>query len=214
MVKWLLCFLSILILLTDGFAQKDEKWAIGPHLVISFPQSDFANLSKTGEGLGGKLLYRFPKKPFFSPRFDFVYLSYGEKRKSETYSSGYFLVTTRNESFQMTVGPQFSHRIGRFTPYVAPMGGLYVYRTIVSIPDLYYYYGYPSAETTSSLTRWGWTINGGILIDIGLGPHIDIGVKYQKIADAVESLVQGERVKSDAEDINISIGVLFYLSDE
>jgi hypothetical protein len=62
--------------------------------------------------------------------------------------------------------------------------------------------------------RWGWTINGGVLIDIGLGPHIDIGVKYQKISRAVEQVVEGERVKSDAEDINVSIGVLFFLSED
>jgi hypothetical protein len=137
MSKWLLCGLSILIFLNNGYTQQDEKWAIGPHLVISFPQSDFANLSKTGEGLGGKLLYRFPETPFFSPRFDLVYLSYGEKRKTETYSAGYFLVTTRNESFQLTIGPQFSYRMGRFTPYIAPMGGLYrIFITTTAIPPL------------------------------------------------------------------------------
>ncbi len=201
------------------FAQEDEElwqsnWALGPHLVISFPQEEFANVSKTGEGIGGKLLYRLENTPFLNPRLDFTYLSYGEQKKDQTFTAGYFLVQTRNESFQLTLGPQFSTKIGRFTPYIAPMGGLYIYRTVVSIPDLYYYYGVPAAETTSSLTRFGWNVNAGVMFDVGLGPLIDFSLRYQTINGAVKTKVNDVTIKSDARDFNVSIGVVFFLKQE
>lgn len=215
MPGWLryVILISLLLFSASHAQQIEEKWTLGPHLIISIPQSDFANLSKTGEGIGGKLLYHFPSLPFLRPRLDLTYLSYGEKRKSETFSAGYFLVTTRNESFQLTAGPQFSIQSGAFTPYLAIMGGVYNYRTVTSVPELYYSYGYPVSETSSNLTRLGWNVNIGLLIDIGLGPYIDIGVKYQKIDNAVESKMDERVIKSDAEDINVCIGVLFFLKD-
>lgn len=200
------------------FAQEDDywqsNWALGPHLVISFPQDEFANVSKTGEGIGGKLLYKLENISFLNPRLDFTYLSYGEKKNSQPFTSGYFLVQTRNESFQLTLGPQFSTKIGRFTPYIAPMGGLYIYRTVVSIPQLAYYYGIPAAETTESLTRFGWNINAGVMFDVGLGPLIDFSLRYQTINGAVKTKVNNVTTTRDAKDFNVSIGVVFFLKQE
>ncbi len=202
------------------FAQEEEEgywqsnWALGPHLVISFPQEEFANVSKTGEGIGGKVLYRLENTPFLNPRLDFTYLSYGEQKQDQTFSAGYYLVQTRNESFQLTVGPQFSTKIGRFTPYLAPMGGLYIYRTVVSVPELYYYYGIPAAETTHSLTRLGWNVNAGVMFDVGLGPLIDFSLRYQTINGAVKTTVNDVTIKSDARDFNVSIGVVFFLKQD
>jgi hypothetical protein len=203
-------FLLVLILSASLFAQT-SPWAAGAHFIISLPQSDFANLSKDGEGIGGKLLYRPGMSRYFALRSDLNYISYGEKRNSMQASMGYFLVQVRNESFQLTLGPQLSLPVGRFTAYVAPMGGLYNYRTVASVPELYYYYGYPASNTTTSLTRWGWNVNGGLLIDIGIGPHIDIGAKYQKIAKAVKTEINGVKMERDATDICICIGVTFFL---
>jgi hypothetical protein len=208
-----MAFCAILIFVSVAIGQyNNDPWAIGPHLVISFPQSDFANLSKTGEGIGGKLLYRPENMPFINLRADLAYISYGEKRKSETASSGgYFLVTTRNESFQLTAGPQLVFKGNVFIPYCAALLGIYNYSTVVSIPEYYYYYGYPVAETTSSLTRFGWNVNAGVMLDVGLGPLIDLSVKYQKIINAVKTRQGNETITNDADDINISIGVVFFL---
>ncbi|NLP11718.1 outer membrane beta-barrel protein [bacterium] len=196
---------------SQAFAE-ETPWAAGAHFVLSLPQSDFANLSKDGEGLGGKVLYRPNLSRHFALRADLAYISYGEKRKSMTdVSYGYYLMQIRNESFQMTLGPQLSLPLGPITAYGAPMGGLYVYRTVVSIPALYYYYGWPAAETTSSLTRWGWNVNGGLLIDVGIGPVFDLQFKYQKIAKAVQSKIEDVTTESDATDFYLGVGVLFYL---
>jgi hypothetical protein len=211
-------FLWLVLLVTGpAFAAQPSTWSIGPHLLISLPQSEFANItSKVGEGLGGKFMYRVPGAEALNVRADVSYFSYGESRNM---TGNVGLMTTRYESFQLTAGPQFEFSLGRVTPYMAPMAGLYIYRTVVSLPEYAYYTGIPASETTESETKLGWNVNGGLLIDIGLGPQIDIGVKYQRIPGAVENTVDtedGEEIvvsEGDAEDIVITIGVVFFLDD-
>ncbi len=207
----------VLIVTGPAVAAQPSTWSIGPHLLISFPQSEFANnTSKVGEGLGGKFMYRVPGASALNIRADLSYFSYGESRDMSTNVG---LMTTRYESFQLTAGPQFQATLGRVTPYVAPMGGIYIYRTVVSFPEYYYYTGYPASETTESTTKLGWSLNLGVLVDIGLGPQIDIGFKYQRIPGAVGDTVEPEGegetlvVESDVEDVVITIGVLFFLGD-
>ena len=42
------------------------QFAIGPHLSISVPQDEFANVTKSGEGIGIKCIYELPSLPFFA----------------------------------------------------------------------------------------------------------------------------------------------------
>ncbi len=202
--------LFCVLLACQAFSQ-EGPWGLGAHFVLSLPQSDFANLSKDGEGFGGKALYRPGVSRYFAVRADLAYISYGEKRNSMTASMGYYMVQIRNESFQLTFGPQVSLPIGGLTLYTAPMAGLYNYRTVASIPEYYYYYGYPASETTASLTKWGWNVNAGALIDVGIGVIFDLMVKYQKINDAVETTVEEKKMHQDASDLYIGIGVMFFL---
>ncbi len=209
----------VFVFAASGFAQKNwnTNWAIGPHISMSFPQSEFADISRNGEGLGAKVFYRVDALPYFLPRFDVTYLSFGEKRTSIYQYDPYSYIETRNESFQFLLGPQFATKLGRFSLYLAPMGGLFTFRTIETIPysyDYYYYdYGQPLSDTKSSLTRWGWALNTGFLFDLGLGPHIDFELKYQKIANAVSHTVEGQKVKSDATDFGVSVGVVFFIRE-
>ncbi|MDZ7261307.1 MAG: outer membrane beta-barrel protein [candidate division KSB1 bacterium] len=203
---------SILVLLViffwlpgAGLAQR----AVGPHIVISFPQAQFANVSGTGGGLGVKVYYTLKSSQFLSFRGDLDYISYVSEFQT-AYVSGYATtVNTRYESFQLTLGPQVALETGSFKFYVAPMAGIYNYRTVISIPDYYsYYYGY--AETTSSTTKLGWNLGGGILFDIGLGPWIDIGLKYHTIRKAISQKVGDTTVRGDAQDFSVNIGVVFF----
>ena len=84
----------LLFVFTPIMAQEnwESNWAIGPHLVISFPQDDFANVSKTGEGLGAKILYKLESMPGFVPRLDFNFVSYGEKKGDPFYADYIALV--------------------------------------------------------------------------------------------------------------------------
>jgi len=220
MQRPVLLLLLIIFLSGSLMARTRERlsnWAIGPHLTISFPQSEFSNYSKNGEGLGAKVLYRLEALPFLTPRMDFTYLSFGEKRSTiEGAYSPYYFIQTRNESFQLTVGTQLSQKLGRVTLYVEPMGGLYNFRTVVTIPDDYYYYlyGQPYTETKNSRTKFGWGVNGGIMLDIGLGPHLDLQLNYQTIPDVVKTIEDDKTVTRDAKDFSISFGAVFFLKEK
>lgn len=214
----------ILISMSSLFSKEywESNWAIGPHLVISFPQDDFANVSKTGEGLGAKLLYKLSSTPNLVPRLDFAYISYGEKRGDANYFSYYTTVQTRNEAFQLVIGPQFQRKMGRLMPYVAAMGGLYNYRSVTSVSNAYAYYdpygGYGYSDTKFSLTKFGWNVNGGIKIDVNLGPFIDLNIKYQTIRDGIKNEIEGEDGEKqtfigDAKDFTFTLGVVFFLGD-
>jgi len=202
-VLLLICFAG-----SWGVSAQTGNWGVGPHLVISLPQSGFENFSRDGEGLGIKAYQRFHNK-YFSLRGDFSYLSYGERRESEWVDLYYYLVTRRIESFQLVLGPQLTAPVGPVTLYAAAMGGWYHYHTVETVED--YIYGYPYSETKDSQDRWGWNVNGGVLIDLGLGPFIDLGVKYQTILD-VETTKSGQKVKQDAKDLGITLGVVFFMN--
>lgn len=196
----------ILILATTSARAQGEQWGLGPHLVISLPQQGFNHLSRDGEGLGGKLSYRL--LPYLSLRADLSYISYGERRNSEMASYGYILVTRRNESFQLAAGPQLSWRFGMLTPYAAALGGIYYYHGVLTVDD-YYGYSYPRTDSYGSQTRWGYTLSGGLLLDVGLGPHLDLGFKYQRIAD-METTIDDVSVRRTGIDFGITLGVVFF----
>ncbi len=203
-----LLIISIVIYFASQAGAQTGNWGLGPHLFISLPQSGFDNLSKDGEGLGAKAFYRFNNN-YLSLRADFAYLSYGERREAEMISIGYGLITRRNESFQFTLGPQTTLRAGIVTLYLAGMAGLYNYRTVVTYED-YYYTTYPYNETSDSQTKWGWNGSAGLLFDIGLGPYIDLGFKYQRILDA-KTVTETGSYEQDASDFVITLGVVFFV---
>ena len=200
----------VLVLTATNFAQ-DRKWAIGPHLMFSIPQGKFNDVSNTGEGLGGKVLKRISSLNSISARLDISYLSYGDKRSSDIFG---YLVTTRNESFQLTVGPQLNVNSGIIGFYLAPMGGVFNYRIVTSDEFASYYYGYPVTRTESSRTKLGWNISGGVTADIGLGPLIDVGFKYQSINNAVTVKTEENSYKTDAKDFVVTVGVIFNLKND
>lgn len=181
-------------------------FGVGPHILISMPKENFANVSGSGEGFGVKGYVDLNNVPGLSVRADLGFLSYGDKMQFATYG----FVQTRNEAIQLSVGPQYLYKIGRLGAYFAPMIGIFNYSTIVSIPDLYYnYYNY--SERRGSKTNWGWSVGGGLLYDIGLGPWIDLSVKYGKILNIVETKFDNKVLKSDAVDVSITVGVLFFI---
>jgi opacity protein-like surface antigen len=183
-------------------------WEVGPHVLVSFPQSDFANVSSTGGGLGIKVTRPLWGLSWLGLRGDFGYVTFGSDQRSANLGGFLVLLQTRNESFRLSVGPQVRIRVKRFQFYGAANGGVFNYRTVVSIPS---YYTYPYTETTDSLTRLGWGVGGGLLYDLGFGPWIDIGLQYLTIRNAVSTEVSGTKISSDANEVNLTIGVMFFL---
>ena len=212
-MKSKLIVLLCLIVVATGYGRpkrkpKPSRWALGVHLVLSFPQSDSANVAKTGEGLGGKLLFLFPKMPYIALRGDFGYITFGETRTSFL---GYGMAQTRKEAFRFSLGPQFQIQKKKFKAYLAPMIGIYNYRTVFSYQD-YYGYGYGTgygfSDTKESYYRYGWNINGGCMVDVGLGPWIDVGIKYHQRKNPIRK--DGGIVVPKGE-VSVNIGVVFFL---
>jgi hypothetical protein len=200
---------AILLCCFAAAEAQSEKWGLGAHLVVSLPQQGFDNLSKDGEGIGGKVFYRF--NPYLSLRGDMAYISYGERRNSEMAYDGYALVTRRNESFQVALGPQFSYRAGRITPYAAALAGFYYYHTVVTYEDFYsYYYNYyPYSESSNGQSKWGWGLSTGMLIDLGIGVHLDFGFKVHNIAK-VETTIDEITTRQTGVDYVITLGAVFF----
>ncbi len=201
-----LCF--VLMLSAAAMAQ-DWSWQVGPNLSFAFRSKDYANVKTLGEGLGAKIIYNWGGNPWVSPRLDFVYLSYGEKRSTTSGAGAGLIIQTRNESFQLTTGLHIARPTGAIRLYLAPLAGIFNYRAVTTLPELYYYYGYPAMETNESQWKWAARIQGGFLFDIGLGPLIDLGFTYQRIFN-VETRIDDQVYRSDAEDFMLTIGVMIF----
>jgi len=196
-------------LLTSFGAAQDWNWQVGPNLSFAFRSKDYANVNALGEGLGAKIIYNWGGHDWISPRLDFVYLSFGEKRSSTGGDFGGFILQTRNESFQLTSGLHFARPVGAIRFYLSPMAGVYNFRAVTTVPELYYYYGYPAMDTRDSQWKLGARIQGGFLFDIGLGPLLDIGFTFQRIFD-VETRVDDQVFREDATDFVLTLGVMIF----
>lgn len=202
---WLVLFLTV----AAAYPQVDWRWQVGPNLSFAFPSKSFANVAGTGEGLGAKITYNLGKSEWINPRVDFVYLSYGEDRSSAGNSGYGLLITTRNESFQLSAGLHVAKPYGKIRYYIAPLAGIFNYRAVTTLPELYYYYGYPAMDTRESQWKWGARFQGGFLFDIGLGPLIDLGFTYQRIFN-VKTPTEDGAFYSDVDDFMVTLGVMIF----
>lgn len=189
-----------------------QKWTIGPHIIVSLPQSDFANVSSAGGGIGIKGIYRVSKLGNLSIRSDFGFISYGSKLETLDNFRGVpnVVAETRNESFRLIFGPQVTFGSSHIKFNLATMGGFYFYRTLVTVPS---FFG-PISESRDDTAELGWSLGGGVQYDIGLGPWLDFAVEYHTIknvpAPALEG-AEGQTVNIDANDISLKFGVVFFI---
>ena len=210
MRKYIL-LIAVMLFATGSAVADSTTWQVGPHAAFAFPSSFHAYGRTTGEGLGAKIIYTMKKYPFIKPRLDILYLSYGEDRSSlQGAASPYMMVQSRYESFQASLGFHFTRDRGKIQPYLSPMLGIFNYRTVVTLPELYYYYGYPAMDERDSQWKWGARVQTGAMFDIGLGPYIDFGLTYQRIYN-VESAEINKDKRGMAEDIMINLGVMIPL---
>lgn len=204
-MKRLLLVVGSIIFLSfpaTGFAQ----WTVGPHIIISVPRTEFANVSDVGGGFGIKGILQLGPE-WFGVRGDFAFLSHG---REPTIVDGFFGEIS-NESIRLSFGPTFRTALGRdLRLYATGQGGFYLFRTNTNV----------NLETLGFFTRSkndaavGWSAGGGIQYDIGLGPWIDASVEYLTIYNiTTEFDVDEETVSRDitANEITIKVGVTFFL---
>lgn len=185
-------------------------FGVGGNLMLSLPQEDFANVSESGGGMGIKLLFSPPTVPAIAVRADLGFVIYGSENYRDQVAGIPVDVTVRNQSVQFTVGPQFQSPMGPLRVYAAPMAGVYNYSTRLELE------GTDIGETQNSTTKFGWNINGGMLVRVYQSPihkfDLDINIegKYHTIKEAIETEIDGVTTTSDANDISLHLGVLFH----
>ena len=210
MKKYLSVVLFFGLLLTPVVSGIAGPVDAGLHLIISSPQGDMKSVSKTGMGLGGKFLYGFDLMPWFALRGDLGYLSYDSQQRMVNLGGYPIYETVRREGFQLALGPQITYSTDILKFYLSPMVGYSYFQTVISLPELAYYYGYYASETKDSYGCFAYTIGGGFMFDIGLGPWIDLGLKFNHLIDGVRRKEKGRKIVTDGSDITVTLGVVFY----
>ncbi|MDZ7270284.1 MAG: outer membrane beta-barrel protein [candidate division KSB1 bacterium] len=189
------------LVMTTGAA---AQFAVGPHVVVSVPTGSMADELKGGEGIGVKAFYTLRGVPAFSFRGDLDYLSYSSRLVGDFY---YYAGSSREEAFRLTLGPQLAVDVGRFRLYAAALGGLYLFQDIVAVTDAW---GFVYSQSKTK-TRWEWNAGGGAMVDIGLGPWVDVEVRYHSVTNMVSMRGNTTTTESDGQDISVHVGVVFFL---
>jgi hypothetical protein len=209
MFRGILISIAVFLLLFVPSAAVAD-FGVGANLLLSLPQEDFANVSESGGGLDLKLLFSPPLMPVIAVRADVGFVVYGSERYRGQVSDIPVDVIQRNQSVQFTVGPQFQSPLGPVRVYAAPMAGVYNYSTRLELE------GTNISETQNSTTKFGWNINGGMLVRAYESPlkrfKLDLNLegKYHTIKKAIETEIEGVKTTSDANDISLHFGVLFH----
>lgn len=187
-----------------GLAQ--AQWSVGPHVIISVPNSDFANVSGVGGGFGVKGVRQMGG--VFAVRGDFAFISHGRELASLNFGGFITPAEIKNESYRMTLGPELSTGGRHLRVHAEVAGGFYIFRT--SLTDSF---GRQFDSNTDG--AWGWNAGAGVQYDIGLGPWLDVSLEYQSIYNITTELEddQGQTAKQDidANEFTIKAGVIFFL---
>lgn len=195
----------LLVLIIGGVAGVAwAQFAVGPHVVVSVPTGSMSDELKSGEGIGVKVFYSVQQLPALAFRGDLDYLSYSSRVVGDFY---YYAGSSREEAFRLTVGPQLATSVGRFRLYGAALGGLYLFQDVYAVTDAW---GFVYSETKTK-TKWEWNVGGGAMVDIGLGPWIDVEVRHHRVAKMVSQRTGNLTTESDGQDISVHVGVVFFL---
>ncbi len=193
------------------------QWAIGPHIVISKPRSDFANVSGVGGGFGFKVVRTMKSLGGVGLRGDFSFLNYERTFETIPSSIGFLVAEVRNEAIRLTVGPDFTFGKENLKFNAGISGGVYFFQTDLNISTG----GFGVLrDTRDEDIALGWNFGGGFLYDIGLGPWLDVSVRYQTIFDVPTSETTADpdtgepqevRRNITAHEFTVKLGVIFFI---
>ncbi|MCZ6819554.1 MAG: hypothetical protein O7G31_08690 [Calditrichaeota bacterium] len=217
-MKNVLVLFAVLLLLTLP-GKSGAQWAVAPEIVISIPQSNFANVGETGGGFGIKAIRSTKLLDHkLELRGDFVFLTFGKETTFVTDGIQLIPIEARNEGFRLTVGPQYRFGGRSLKFYLGANGGLYYFRT--NITAQVFGAGGTSFFQDSDNNNWslGWNGVVGLQYDIGLGPWLDLSFEYQTMYNLPESIADdaSEEQIANIKDITaneytIKFGVIFFL---
>lgn len=183
------------------------QWAVGPHIVISVPNSDFANVSGTGGGFGIKVIRNLSALGPIGLRGDFAFINYGRTFEGVPNQPGLVAQVSKG-AFRLTFGPDVTFGTRSLKFHVGALGGFYFFKTDVNIQQG----GFFLQDTRDNEVALGWNLGGGFQYDIGLGPLLDVDLRYQTIFDVSTpgtDLTPKSRIT--AREITLKVGVIFFL---
>jgi len=208
-------FLGALSFLLPNPAQ-GARYDAGLSLIVDLPQEEFANISGTGGGLGFKLLLPL-RSSMVRFRGDLDLLFFGEDEHYGDVHGWEGVIVTRHESIRLLAGLELSSPPSRSVRiYLAPVAGLYAFRSIDRIQYTYFH------ETSSSQAKFGWKIDAGIVVRRFVRPYrpeglgLDFGVSYGTVRRGVETKIEpaegGDAIKihTDANEIMIHAGIIWH----
>ena len=226
-MKNVFALFAVLLLLTLP-GKTGAQWAVAPEIVISIPESNFANVGETGGGFGIKAIRSTKLLDHkLELRGDFVFLTFSKKKTLARDTLGNPIrdtfgnpipIEARNEGFRLTVGPQYRFGGRSLKFYLGANGGLYYFRT--NITTQVFRAGGTSFFQDSDNNNWslGWNGVVGLQYDIGLGPWLDLSFEYQTMYNLPESIADdaSEEQIANIKDITaneytIKFGVIFFL---
>ncbi len=220
MKKYLLFSIAIMaVTFGANISQVQAQWAFSPQVIVSIPTSDFANVRETGGGFGLKVVRQTEALGRgLGLRGDFGFLTFG-KRTNLFFDPffGTIPVETRNESFRLTVGPEYRFGGRKLKLYLGANGGAYFYRTTINTIGFSLTGSDVASNSLDSKWALGWNVGGGFQYDIGLGPWIDVGVAYQTIHNVPQALRDGEAELDEqvpditAHEFTIKFGVVIFV---
>lgn len=213
MKRFTICTILLVVTAIPGLGQ--AQWSVGPHIAISVPTAEFANVSDVGGGFGVKVVRQFSSVNGFALRGDFAFLSHGREFQTVNTFSGTFVAEVRQQSFRLNLGPQFTFGTDNLKFYVGARTGFYVFRTSINVSTGV---GFITADDQADAAV-GWNAGGGIQYDIGLGPLLDVAVEYQTIYNITTEFEiqdnQGQTVSETrditANEFTVKLGVTFFL---
>jgi len=173
-----------------------RAWA-GGNLMVARPVGEFDSYVGTGWGLSGHFAFKLDRDGLVSLRADAGFVNYGNERKRVCLSPTIGCrievdLTTSNNIFAFSLGPQLAVPGGPVQPYLhASLGGAY-FATVSSVS------GSSNTEDFASTTNFddftfAWQLGSGLRIPVHIGQspfYLDFGARYN-INGEVQYLTEG-----------------------
>lgn len=205
----LLVILTLLLFPSAAFS----RTALGPTLIGSLPQNEFADMAGAGAGIGAKFLYYLPSLPVLAFRADVSAVWYGSQESislTTEYSPEIVAhLKTRRRSYRVALGPHLESPTGSIRPYLAPMIGLYHHRVTEKIDGQIAW----QSECVNTM-KFGWSLGAGFVVDLTGWPEqnlelvLDIGAKYHAAQDLLGPWPFLDAENRDAEEVVVTLGAM------
>lgn len=200
----------------------------GGGLMIATPVGEFNDYVGTGWGLSGHFAVRLDRDGFISLRGDAGFVNYGRESKRVCLSTTVGCrievdLTTSNDIFYFTLGPQLAVPAGPVQPYIGASIGFGYFATVSSVDGVSG--GDPDFARTTNFddVTLAWHAGTGLRIPVHAGRtpiFLDFGARYN-INGQVDYLTEGgitdnpdgsivlNPIRSDANLVTFVLGATF-----